>query len=84
MRWLFHARRPYRGVEELPGLPEEEAAAKAHAPFLERKHLFEGFELWDRTRFLTRYPRPAAVEPLSTSRVVEAGRRAISRSRNLP
>ena len=45
-------------VEELPGLSDEEAIAKAHALFSERTHLFEGFELWDRTCFLIR-PQPA-------------------------
>jgi hypothetical protein len=47
-------------VEELPGLAQEEAIAKAHALFSERRHSFEGFELWDRTRVLIRYPEPAA------------------------
>jgi hypothetical protein len=51
-------------VEELPGLSDEEATAKAHALFLERKPLFEGFELWERTRFLIRFPRPGSDEPL--------------------
>jgi hypothetical protein len=47
-------------VEEIPGLSDEEAIAKAHALFSERKHLFEGFDLWDRTRVLIRHPEPAA------------------------
>ena len=34
-------------VEELPGLSDEEAIAKAHALFSERRHFFE---LWDRAR----------------------------------
>jgi hypothetical protein len=34
-------------AEELPGLSDEEAIAKAHVLFSERKHQFEGFELWD-------------------------------------
>jgi hypothetical protein len=42
-------------VQELPGLSNEEATAKAHALFLEREHLFEGFELWDRTRLVIKY-----------------------------
>jgi hypothetical protein len=37
-------------VDEVSGLSDEEAIAKAHALFSEREDLFEGFELWDRTR----------------------------------
>ena len=56
-------------VEELPGLSDEEAIAKAHVLFSERKRLYEGFELWDRTRVLIRHPTRfaqynAAVWPL--------------------
>jgi hypothetical protein len=47
-------------VQELPGVSEEEAIAKAHALFSERRHSFEGFELWDRSRVLVRHPEPAA------------------------
>jgi hypothetical protein len=49
-------------IEELPGLADEDAIAKAHALFSERKHLFEGFELWERTRVLVRHPEPVASE----------------------
>src|ERR1700760_3505457 len=49
-------------VEELPGLSDEKAIAKAHALFSERKHLFEGFEVWDRTRALIRHPQSPAPE----------------------
>jgi hypothetical protein len=52
-------------VEELSGLSDDEATAKAHALFAERKELFQGFELWDRTRFLVQHPRPAENEPTS-------------------
>ena len=47
-------------IEELPGLTDKEAIAKAHALFSERKQHFEGFELWDRARVLIRHPAPAA------------------------
>jgi hypothetical protein len=47
-------------VEELPGLRDEEAIAKAHALFSERKQHSEGFELWDRARVLIRHPEPTA------------------------
>jgi hypothetical protein len=50
-------------VQELRGLSNEEATAKAHALFLERTHLFEGFELWDHTRLVIKYsaPRPPSI-----------------------
>lgn len=45
-------------VEELGRLSDGEAIAKAHALFSERKLLFEGFEVWNRTDMLIRYPEP--------------------------
>ena len=50
MRCYFMRDGHSEAVEELPGLSDEEAIAKAHALFSERKHLFEGFEVWDRAR----------------------------------
>jgi hypothetical protein len=63
MRCYFIRGGHIEGVEELPGFSYEEAAARAHALFSERAHLFEGFELWDRTRFLMRHPQPAPQTP---------------------
>jgi hypothetical protein len=60
MRCYFMRGGRIEAVEELPGLSDEEAIAKAHALFSEREHLFEGFELWDRARVLIRHPEPAA------------------------
>jgi hypothetical protein len=53
-------------VEELTELPDEEAIAKAHALFSKRKHLFDGFELWEGVRVLIGHPqrRRAARGPL--------------------
>ena len=51
-------------VEELFGLTEEEAAIKSHKLYLERKSLYEGFELWDLTRFLLRHPSTEVDGPL--------------------
>ena len=48
MRCYFMRDGHIEAVEELPGLADEEAIAKAHALFSERKHVFEGFELWER------------------------------------
>lgn len=45
-------------VEELPGLSDEQAMDKSHQLFLERKNKYDGFELWDRTRVITRFPKP--------------------------
>ena len=57
---LFYARGRIEAVEELAGLSDEQAIAKAHALFSVRKHKFEGFELWNRTRVIVRHPEPAA------------------------
>ena len=43
-------------MEELAGLSDEQAIAKAHVLFSERKHTFQGFELWNRTRVIIRHP----------------------------
>jgi hypothetical protein len=60
MRCYFMRGGHIEAVEELTGLSGEEAIEKAHALFSERKHLFEGFEVWDRTRVLIRHPEPTA------------------------
>lgn len=59
MRCYFMRGGHIEAVEELGKLSDGEAITKAHALFSERKLLFEGFELWDRTRVLIRYPDPA-------------------------
>jgi hypothetical protein len=57
-----------RAVEEMPGLSDEEAVAKGHQMLVERRTMFEGFEVWDRSRMVIQYPpieeeeqRPAPV-----------------------
>jgi hypothetical protein len=60
MRCYFMRGGRIEAVEELSGLSDEQALAKAHALFSERKHKFEGFELWNRTRVIVRHPEPAA------------------------
>ena len=47
-------------VDKLTEFSDEEATAKAHALFSERRHFFEGFELWERARVLIRHPEPTA------------------------
>jgi hypothetical protein len=64
MRCYFMRNGHIEALVELFELSEEEATAKAHKLFSERKHLFEGFELWDHARFLTRHPGKGGDEPL--------------------
>jgi hypothetical protein len=47
----------------LAGLSDQDAIAKARLLFSERKTLFDGFEVWDQTRFIFRHPDPDAATP---------------------
>ena len=47
---LLHAQQANEAIEELNGLSDDAALAKAHALFSARKHSFEGFELWNRSQ----------------------------------
>jgi hypothetical protein len=48
------------GVETLaPELSDEDAIARAHILFSKRKAPFDGFEVWDRARFVFRLPPSA-------------------------
>ena len=49
-------------VEELTGLSDKEAVARARVLFSEREIPVEAFEVWDQTRVISRYP-PNAQEP---------------------
>ena len=63
MRCYFLRDGHIAGVEILPvGLSDEEAIARAHTQASKRKGLFDGFEVWDRARFVFR--RPPAAEAL--------------------
>ena len=64
-------------VEELPGLADDEAITKAHALLSERRHSFEGFELWDRSRVLIRHPEPAAASSPGVWPLQKISRRAV-------
>jgi hypothetical protein len=46
------------GVEELPGLSDQEAVEKAHLLFAQRKDPLDGFEVWERARVVLQYPPP--------------------------
>jgi hypothetical protein len=63
MRCYFMRAGHIAAVEDLPGLSDEEAQDKPHQLFFERKANFDGFELWDRTRVITRFPKPIDVLP---------------------
>ena len=55
--WCYFMRGDHiAAFEELTGLSDEAATTKADALLSERKYLFEGFELWDRTRVVIRHP----------------------------
>ena len=78
MRCYFMRGGHIEAVEELPGLADEEAITKAHALFAERRHSFEGFELWDRTRVIIRHPEPAAANSPGVWPLQKASRRAVA------
>lgn len=61
------------GVEELPGLSDEEAIQKGRELFEARKtqHAFDGFEVWKLEKMLIQHPAPrpsAEVIPISSKR----------------
>jgi hypothetical protein len=59
MRCYFIKNGHIVGVEELPGLLDHEAVARAHVLFAERKTPADAFEVWERTRVVVRHPEPA-------------------------
>ena len=59
MRCYFLREGHIAAVEELTGLSDQEAVAKAHLLYLEHKSIYQGFEVWDRTRLVIRHPDPA-------------------------
>ena len=62
MRCYFLRGGRIAGVEILPlGLSDEDAIARAHTLSSKRKDLFDGFEVWDRARFVFRSPPSAGM-----------------------
>jgi hypothetical protein len=62
MRCFFMRNGHIGGVEELPGLSDDEAIAKGRELFEHRKaQKFDGFEIWERSRMLIQYPEPTSV-----------------------
>ena len=84
MRCYFMRDGHIEAVELLPGLADEDAIAKAHALFSERKHCFEGFELWDRARVLIRHPEAAAPNSPGVWPLQTPSRRAVASVRPAP
>ena len=65
MRCYFLRGGRIAGVEILPlGLSDEDAIARAHTLSSKRKGLFDGFEVWDRARFV--FTRPFSPETPET------------------
>ncbi len=60
MRCYFLSGGHIASVEELTGLSDEAAVAKAHELYAKSKALYEGFEVWERMRFVFRHPDPLA------------------------
>jgi len=77
MRCYFLREGHIASVELLTGLSDEEAIAKAHELYRERRAKFEGFEVWDRTRVVTRHPDPDG-EKSTPDRLGEEQKRAVT------
>jgi hypothetical protein len=63
MQCYFMRKGHVAAVEELTGLSEEEARDKAYQLFFERWDSFDGFELRDRARVITRNAVSRAPRP---------------------
>lgn len=65
MRCYFMRNGHIASVEELPGLSDQEAIETGRRLYEARrkKHNFEGFEIWDRTRIVIQDPAPAPAPP---------------------
>ena len=56
MRCYFMRRGHIEAVEVLTVLSDEDAMEQCRQLFKERSERFEGFEVWDRNRYVYRYP----------------------------
>jgi hypothetical protein len=65
MRCYFMSSGHIAGVEELPGLSDEEAVAKSRELFYERrlKFAYDGFEVWKLDRMIIQHPAVRADKP---------------------
>jgi hypothetical protein len=62
MRCYFLIDGHIAGVEMLTGLSDRDAVTKARLLFSGRRIPFDGYEVWDQTRFVFRYPNNPYVE----------------------
>jgi hypothetical protein len=71
MRCFFMRSGHIGGVEELPGLSDEEAVEKSRSLFAERKDKFQfdGFEVWERARVVFQHP-PTTPQPLPEAEII--------------
>ena len=60
MRCYFMRHGHIGNVEVIADTSDDAAIKQAQALFEKRKREFEGFELWDRARFVYRYPMTPA------------------------
>ena len=69
MRCFFTRDGHIQAVEELPDLSDQEAVAKSHQIFEERKDAqwYNGFEVWDLARMVIQYPPRTEAEVIPTS-----------------
>jgi hypothetical protein len=56
MRFYFTKNGHIVSVEELFGLKEAEATKDAHDVYSERQDFYDGYEVWNLARFLSKYP----------------------------
>jgi hypothetical protein len=66
MRCYFMSNGHIAGVEVLTVASDDDAIKQARALFQERSQQFAGFEVWDRSRPVYRYPAHGS-DPLPTS-----------------
>ncbi len=62
MRCYFLIDGHIAGIEMLTGLSDRDAVTKARLLFSERRIPFDGYEVWDQTRFVFRHPHNPYVE----------------------
>jgi|SRR5579871_3015371 len=71
MRCYFLIDGHIAGIEMMTGLSDRDAVTKARLLFSERMIPFDGYEVWDQTRFVFRHPNNPYVEtpkPISRGR----------------
>ena len=56
MRCYFLIDGHIAGIEMMTGLSDRDAVTKARLLFSERRIPFDGYEVWDQTRFVFRHP----------------------------